>query len=180
MKKDKIVQFVCFVTKLGLDEFSSVWESYAKPLLNGSSRLQETVEGRGSKKFRYVSQHELESGEFKFSFMKGRSQEHFPEHAAKVVLAGGYLTEQFQSPRHPTKGDAKIIAFLDHSEYELDFYRQLNYRYLNIYSAYFESCLYGNVLEFYLPKADAPALLEQLTARPHTEAAMYKDCPVFA
>jgi hypothetical protein len=179
MKKDIIVQFVCFNTNLEYEEFFVRWEAYAKKLSGKTdTMLQEMTAVKLKTKYRYVSQHKCEATDFKFAFMKGRSQDHFPEQRAKVVNAGGYISVQFHSQRSEVKNDVKVIAFLDHNESDLDFFHQQTYRHLNIYMAYYESCTYAYILEFFLQESDAEILIEKLNKRPHTEAGIYKECAV--
>ena len=70
MKKDTIVQFVCFVTNLDLEEFAPNWERYAKRFIskNADAVLQEQVV-QSKTKYRYVSKHEWSQRDFQFSFM---------------------------------------------------------------------------------------------------------------
>jgi hypothetical protein len=180
MKKNTIVQFVCFITNLEFEEFSAMWERYAKQFVAGSAdmTLHEATAIKGRNKYKYVSQHESSSADFKFAFMKGRNSEHFPEHNARVVLAGGYRTVQLQCNHNETKDDVKVMAFVAHNERDLDFYHQQTYRHLNIYEAYYESCAYNYIMEFFIQESDAPALVEQLKTRPGIEVALYKECTV--
>ena len=61
---------------------------------------------------------------------------------------------------------------------DLDEYRKLtNYRYLNIYMAYFESSVHEYVLEFFANKNAETELIEQLKSiGHHFELGMYKEC----
>ena len=179
MKKDKVVQFVCFVTNLKIDEFMGIWESYAKRLgAAGEVMLQETASVKGKNKFRYVSQHSCDATDFRFVFMKGRNEDDFPEHNGKVINAGGYSAVQMQCHHNDIKNDVKVMAFLDHRETDLDFFYQQTFRHLNIYEAYYESCTYSYILEYFVQEADAALLVEQLKTRAGIEAAVYKESAV--
>ncbi len=105
------------------------------------------------------------------------NSDHFPEQKARIVQAGGYSPVQV-GYRHPNKnGDLTIIAFIGHNELDIDYYRKLSlYRHLNIYQAYYESCTYGHILEFCTPEMNASNLLQQITSRRGTEAALYREC----
>jgi hypothetical protein len=180
MKKDTIVQFVCFVTNLKLDEFEPVWERYAKRLTNKKtdSALQQQVTETKSR-FRYISQHEWADQDFQFSFMNERRSEHFPEHNVKVVQAGGYITLQQEKKHREGDGNTKLIAFVSHDENDIEFYRRLPlYKHLNIHQAFYESCSYGYVLEFFVPEIDTDELLLQLKQRSGVEIGIYKECLV--
>lgn len=174
MKKDAIVQFVCFMTDLPFGEFVTKWDFYATQFTNSQLKLQEQFESKS--KFKYISQHECPGKEFEFAFMKGRNSGHFPEHKAKVIQAGGYMAQQIESPVKTAKGIVKIIAFISHDENDLAFYNQLPHRHLNIYEAWYESCLYAYVMEFFTEEANAPALMQQLKSRDGVEAGLYKEC----
>ena len=154
MKKDTIVQFVCFITNLEFEEFAVKWEQYAKEFTAdpGALILQERTKSKT--RYKYVSQHECKPENFRFAFMKGRNSEHFPEHKAKVVQTGGYTPVQIQCEYDNEKNDVKIIAFIGADEMDLDFYHRLTYRHLNIYEAYYESCTYSYIMEFFIQETD--------------------------
>jgi len=179
MKKENIIQFVGFVTTLDFRDFIPQWEEYARQFMKmpGAKILQRETEAKNS--FKYISQHEFREEGFRFSFMKGRNSEHFPEQRVKVTQAGGYIPLQTEAPQHHVKGYVKIMAFVGHNENDIEFYRRLpNFRYLNIYQAYYENCAYGYIMEFFSKEADAPLLIDQLRSRTGSEAALYKDCKV--
>ena len=180
MKKDTITQFVCFITNLDLDEFAPGWERYAKRLANNKSdAILQQQSGETKTKFRYISQHEWPERDFDFTFMNNRRSEHFPEHNVRVVQAGGYIPLQFKKKHPGEDSDTKLIAFVSHNETELDFYHRLPfYRHLNIHQAYYESCAYGYVIEFFVPEKDTDELLLQLKQRPGIETGIYKECLV--
>ena len=110
--------------------------------------------------------------------MNDRKSEHFPEHNVKVVQIGGYTLLGTERRKLIDKSDpAKLIAFISHEEYDLDFYRNLSlYSKLNIYQPYYESCLYGYVMEFFVPEINADDLAKQLKERKGVELGNYKEC----
>jgi hypothetical protein len=177
MKKTTIVQFVCFITDLDLDEFTPKWERYAKRLAshNPETTLQQA---EGKSKFNYISRHEWVEGDFHFSFMNQKHSEHFPEHNVKVVQVGGYTLLQSEKKQKTANSELlKVMVFVSHDENEIDFYCQLPYYHqLNIYQPYYESCSYGYVMEFFVPEAHADDLLRLLKHRKGVEAGMYKEC----
>ncbi|MDP4263875.1 MAG: hypothetical protein Q8941_15210 [Bacteroidota bacterium] len=179
MKKDTIVQFVCFITDIGLDEFMPKWERYAKRLMKGNAEMTLQQRGETKTRFRYISQHVWPDQDFRFTFMNERQSEHFPEHNVKVVQAGGYLQVQAEGQQQEDNGDHKLVAFIGHNENDIDFYRRLScYRFLNIFQAYYESCLYGYVLEFIVSETDIDELVQLLKQRSGVETGIYKDCLV--
>lgn len=177
MSKDKIVHFVGFATTLPFEDFNPLWESCLKRLNVSSQKviLDETIqEQKGT--FKYISQHEHSSADFKFAFMKESTRANFPNQKVRVVQAGGYMAVQFQPFPTKTKGMVKIIAFTSQGDNELDFYQQQSFLQLNVYEAYFENCKYSHVLEYLVNEKDAPALFTELKTRPGIEVALYKEC----
>lgn len=175
MKKDTIIQFVCFITELDFDPFVTKWETYAKKLMTDHTKmaLQEAV-GKG--RFRYISQHECADRDFKFTFMNARRSDDLPEHHIKIIQAGGYSPLQTERKRGQDKGDLKLIAFISHEENDLDFYRNLpGYSALNIYEAYYENCAYGFIMEYFVPEGESFELLAQLKQRPGVISSQYKE-----
>ena len=174
MSKDNIVQFIGFVTKLKVEEFSQTWEGYCRQFKKepGTSILQAATDNF---KYRYISQHHCGTADFRFTFMKGRNSEHFPEQTAKVVQLGGYIAVQFQEESLNQGDGVKVFAFLDHRETELEFYKQQSYQYLNMYEAYYENCSYGYILEYFVKATEAPELIEQLKAKNRNEISLFKE-----
>jgi len=175
---ENIVQFVCFASPLGTDAFKELWEPYARMLVKdpASILLQEGVSAQKSTRFTCISQHACSAADFQFAFMKGKSKSHFPEHKARVIQAGGYLPVAPVVAYKQSRGDAKIIALVGHGETDPAFYRGLGARHTNMYEAYYENCLYGYIIEFFIPSKDAAALLTQLKERPGVEAGIYQTC----
>jgi len=177
MKKDTIIQFVCFITNVQLDEFAPLFERYAKRLTNkkAASALQQQL-AETKARFRYVSQHEWTDADFHFTFMNERRSEHFPEHNVKVVQAGGYLPLEIKRKGGEEEGEVRLIAFIGHNENDIDFYRDLSSNDINIHQAFYESCMYGYVIEFFVEENNADQLLRQLKQRPGVETGIYKEC----
>jgi hypothetical protein len=182
MKKDSIFQFVCFITNLGQDEFLPKWEHYAKRFMNKKTEpaLHQQQQVNGIKnRYQYISQHEWPDQDFQFSFMDERRSEHFPEHNVKVVQTGGYVRNLSEKREPEEDGDVKLISFIGHNENDIDFYRRLShYHLLNIYQAFYESCSYGYVLEYFVPEKNAEELMQQIKQRPGTETGIYRACLV--
>lgn len=179
MSKDSIIQFIGFITSLETEKFLAQWEPYAKDFNKITSpenmTLQQEVNEKS--KYRFISLHEYKNHDFEFNFMKGKSSVYFPEQKVRVVQAGGYAPVQIGSKYQNQHRDVKILVFLSHDEYDIAFYQELSsHKSLSIYRAYYESCAYGNILEYYTAEEDAGELLQQLKMRPCAEAAAYKDC----
>ncbi len=180
MIKTPIVQFVCFVTDLSLDGFLPEWEHYAKRLMSKKCEpvLHQLVTGSNSR-FRYISQHEWANADFQFSFINEKKTGHFQDPKTRVIQIGGYIPVEPQSPGKGEEGDIKLIAFINHNETDIDSYRQLSgYHHLAIYQAYYESCSYGYVLEFFVPENEADELMQQIRQKQCVEAGSYRECLV--
>lgn len=178
MNKENVVQFVGFVTKLKPQEFTENWHQYSnqsKEQLR-TTKLHEATGGKTTNRYSYLSQHFSDSAEFKFAFMKGKSSENFPERMAKVVLMGGYTAIQLELTRHERTNEQMLVVFLNGDETELDFYREQQYQYLNIYQAYYENCSYSYILEYFVAADDAEELINILKTRSHNELALFKEC----
>jgi hypothetical protein len=181
MKKDTIVQFVCFETTVDSDEFKLQWEQYSKLVSNDQEViLQQEVDRKSI--FRYVSQHRCYADDFQFIFKKGRRSAHSPEIEMKVKEAGGYTAVQVESRHETNLNESKIFVFISAADINLEVYRNLSYyQYLNIYQAYYESCTYSYILEFFVENIQAAHLMEQLNIHNRSsEIGMYKECLVQA
>lgn len=177
MKKDTIVQFVGFVTNLDLDVFAPEWERFAKKVIDKKNEpsLQQQVPDTKAK-FKYVSQHEWFDRDSNLRFMDDKKSVHFPEQQVRVVQIGGYITLQFKKRQDTDDNQVRLIAFISHNETDIGFYSELPLNgHLDIYQAYYESCAYGYVLEFFVPETDAEELMLQLKQRLGVEAGIYKE-----
>jgi hypothetical protein len=181
MEKNSIVQFVCFVTDLEEESFVSAWSPFATELIEAPANvtLQQLVKTNHSDKFKYISQHACNPSDFKYSFMRGRSKEYLPDHRARIIQIGGYAAVQVQCMHNDTAGDVKVMAFLNVAEQDLGFYHRLTYRHLNIFEAYFESCTYSHIMEFFIQEQEAASLVKQIRSKPGSDAAQYNECISF-
>ena len=181
MKKDSIIQFVGFSTRLGLEEFVGQWEDYAREFNTGRSGMKILQQESGTTgKYKYVSQHiYLQRQDMRFAFMTERNSDHFAEQKVKVVQTGGYMPLHIGCKHYDENTEVKIMAFISHQENNIEFYRRLlPQQRLNIYEAYYESCAYGYIIEFFTPETHAADLLDQLKKRLGVEVGIYKDCMV--
>ncbi|HET9430992.1 MAG TPA: hypothetical protein VFO70_07440 [Chitinophagaceae bacterium] len=179
MQKESIIQFTGFITQLDFQPFLKSWETYSRQFNNMDETTLLQQDDAGKPKYKFISRQVHDQLDFSFRFMKGRTAEHFAEQKVKVVQVGGYIPLQIGCPLPAESTDSKIVAFVSHDEIDLDFFRELsNYRYLNIFQAYYESCTYGHILEFFSKPSEASELLLQLKTRPGIEAALFKECPL--
>ncbi len=179
MKKDSIIHFVGFTTDIGFDEFIVKWDYYARQVSTGNSAVVLQQDTDTKSRFKYVSQHKLKNDDIMFTFMKGRNSEHFADQKVRVVNIGGYTALQ-TGCKHPEENtDTRLIVFISHNETDINFYRQLlPPDCINLYQAYYESCAYGYIAEFFLPEAGVADLAEQLKIRTGCEVSQYKECMV--
>lgn len=127
---------------------------------------------------RYLSKHKCNADEFKFNFKKARRSAPFPEIEMRVQLLGGYTVEQLEYDCDSKPDESTVYVFVNSSKSTLDEYRRLpNYRYLNIYKAYFESSVHDYILEFFADINHAHELILQLKSQDrHSEPGVYKEC----
>ncbi len=176
MKEDTIVQFVSFETTVASNEFRAQWEEYNK-LVAGKQEvtLQQEVDGKDL--FRYLSQHRFDESDFQFTFKKERRTARSHEIEMRIKEAGGYLALQTECDHETTANNCKIFVFLSRTPELKDYKELLSYQYLNIYEAYYESCAYTFILEYFVENNHVPELVEQLKLYNRiSEIGVYKEC----
>jgi hypothetical protein len=177
MKKDSIIHFVGFTTRLESDKFIYQWTRYAQqiPSVPGVVLQAQT---KGKSRYHYVSQHECQEEDFRFSFMKGRESESFPEQSAKVVMLGGYSPVMIGQDHWDRKWDTKVLMFFTGNILSSHFYYDMvqNVR-PNIYQPFYENCLYTNIIEFAAVEKDALILADWLTKKSEdADISIYTRC----
>ena len=176
MKKDMIVQFVSFETSVATKEFRAQWEEYNKQVTGKQEvTLQQEVDGKNL--YRYLSQHRFHEDDIQFTFKKNKRSAHNPEIEMRIKEAGGYTLLQLECDHETAANDCKVFVFLSTTP-ELTLYKELlSYQYLNIYQAYYESCAYTYILEFFVDNRHLPQLIEQLKIHNRiSEIGVYKEC----
>ena len=173
--KETIVQFVCYETAMNTEEFIVQWERFTKRFL--SKGIEVTLQEQMSKnKFKFVSRNVWPQDSFQFVFMEGRLSHNFPEGHVKVVEAGGYTPLQVECNR--AKADnIKILVFSKDPQTDIEALKKItDYRYLNIYEAYYESCKYAYIFEFYVKESTAEVFKKQLQSEiSGAEIGVYKE-----
>jgi hypothetical protein len=180
MKKDSLVQFVCFETALELDAFLPQWEHFVKESGNKKPEAIILQKALSKTRYKYVSEHIWPQDDFQFVFMKGRRSEHFPESRVKVIQAGGYTPLQMGHKKHEDEDAIKIMVFISNAQTDISSLSSLQpYPSLNVYQAYYESSMYVYILEYFVPETNVADLLQQLkTLAPGAEIAIYRECMV--
>jgi hypothetical protein len=175
MTESYIVQFVGFISNLPVTGFTEQWIEFAQPYSEKSSSitLQQQVQTRC--RYNYISKHKWPGSDFQFSFMGKRKSDYFPERSVKVIQIGGYI-KMHGTEIYP-KTPYTVLAFLKQEEPVMDDYREtgLSVQH-NEYSAFYESCLYGYVFEFFATEAMLPELLAHLKLKTDIDIAVYRDC----
>ena len=145
MREEKIVQFVCFETILGTEQFIMQWEQYTRSVNSDLDVTLQQSEKNGV--FRYVAQHRLAAGELQFVFTKPRRSSRTPEVEIKARQAGGYSILQAERMDDAHADESKIFIFLTDPRADLNVYKQLSsHCKLNIYEAYYENFQYAYIL----------------------------------
>jgi hypothetical protein len=179
MRQDTLFQFVGFETTVNLDDFTSQWENFARRFFKKdihSITLQQQVKSKN--RFRYMSINEWPQDNFRFSFMDGRGSDYFPDHRVKVVQAGGYAPIHLECESH-TQEEMKILLMLHEDQVNHTDFLKMPYHFLNIYQAYYQSCLYSHIVELFVSDGQDIELYDCLKKRfPHSDAGMYRECLV--
>jgi len=149
MKTNKIVQFVCFETTLGSEQFIKRWEEYSRSVNSDQDVTLQQSEKNGV--YRYIAQHRWAAGELQFVFTKAARSSRNPQVGIKAKQAGGYSILQAERMNDAHADESKVFAFLAYPQFDLNIYRRLStHSKLNIYEAYYENCQYAYILEFFV------------------------------
>ncbi|MBI5372314.1 MAG: hypothetical protein HZA79_09870 [Sphingobacteriales bacterium] len=180
MATNSIVHFVGFVTRLESEKFIPAWEDYARKEMFRKREPLLLQQDNGSRnRFRFLSQHIWPEGESHFSFKKNDKSGYFHELPVQVVHIGGYLPMEMTKNSLHKDSDSRLLVMAGHNENDPGFYQSLPYPFrLNSYQAYFESCIYGYIFEYFAAEKEMEEITNCLKQRPGTERVLYKDCLV--
>ena len=174
MRKDKIVQFVCFETILGSEQFITKWEQYNRSDNSDLDVTMQQSEKNGI--FRYIVQHRYAAGEFQFVFTKAKRSSRIPEIGIKEKQAGGYAVLQAERATDAHTDESKVFVFVTNPQTDLGVYKHLSaHSKLNIYEAYYENCQYAYILEFFTKNKYVSEVMEKLKKQ-DDEIGVYKEC----
>ncbi len=175
MKKDKIVQFVCFETTLNLNLFTAQWDQY-----NTSANSQTDLTLQQSEKngvFKYITQHRFENDEIQFAFTKPKKSSRVVEIGIKEKQAGGYSLIQSERKRDAESGESKVFVFFTDAPYGYDDYNKLTGKgKLNIYEAYYQNSKFAAILEYFVKTTAVASLVEQIKLNTSAEIGVYNEC----
>jgi hypothetical protein len=166
---------------MNTEAFVVQWERFTKRFLSKGIEvtLQEQILSKN--KFKFVSRNVWAQDSFQFVFMEGRLSHNFPEGHVKVIEAGGYTPLQMEC-NHAKADIIKVIVFAKSPQTDIEAYKKMDgYRHLNIYEAYYESCKYVYIFEFFVKEAGAQDFTKQLDLQNNSlEVGIYKEYSMMA
>lgn len=178
MTSNSIIHFIGFVTRLESEKFIPAWEQYAKKEMFRKKAPLLLQQDNGSRnKYNFLSLHIWPETETHFSFTKSDKAGYFHEMPVQVVHIGGYLPlEQTNTSLHKDT-ECRLLVMAGHNENDPAFYKTLPYSFrLNSYQAYYESCTYGYIFEYFAAEQEMEEIMNVLKQRAGTERILYKDC----
>lgn len=161
MNDNNQVHFVFFESGLDKDLFLKRWEEYDRSDKNNKGvTLQEAQNGELN---HYISQHRVGRNDGEFVFRKSANKTRVFREPIKSQLGGGYEMTQIERTTHASAGERKVFVFLKDNTTDLTPYHRLAVEFeMNIYEAYFESCRYARVLEYFVKQKQVATLLDSL------------------
>ena len=176
MKENTIVQFVGFETTLEPGAFILLWDEYIAALSGKDVAVTLHQQTDLKSRFKFMSKHIWPAADFQFTFKKGRHSG-FPEREARVVQLGGYMPVHIECIHDTDADDLKLMLFVNPGEANMPALKKLKtYRFLNIYEAYYESCVYGNIFEFFVEASNLDELINNIkTLIDHPQIAAFKE-----
>lgn len=177
MRKDTIVQFVSFETSLNTEEFIVKWEQFNRSFESDLDVILQQSQTKANL-FKYLAQHRLSAGDFRFTFSKGKKSSRAPEAEIRTRQIGGYSI--LFSQRKNTEclpDESKLFVFVTDPTTDLNVFKKiLAGGALNIYEAFYENCTYQYILKFFAKDEEIDRVLQQLKPI-HTEGlGVYKEC----
>lgn len=173
------MQFVCFETTIDFDKFIGNWEHYAKKFESKEVKTSLLEQVNVKSRYKYVSQHMASPDELQFTFMKEKRSVILPESKIKVIQAGGYKPLQPVLNQPEGNDTFKILLFVPKSVYDIEPFKKMDYISLNIFEAYFESCNYSYVLEFFVKESAGEEIIKEIKNLLHNpDVGMYKEALV--
>jgi hypothetical protein len=175
MRKDKIVYFVSFDTTLDSGQFITQWESYTSSVSSNADVVLQQSERNG--KFKYLSQHYCNAGEFQFLITKAVRVFRQTQVEVKTRQMGGYTISQLQRASDTQQRESKVFVFITDPQTDITIYKKLTAKIaLNIYEGYYENCDFAYILEFFTKSKDIDQLLAQLKECNEIHPEIYKEC----
>lgn len=174
--KDTIVQFVCYETSMNTENFVVQWEHFTKRFLNKGIQVTLQQQFSGKNKYKYVSRNVWPQDSFQFVFMEGRLSHNFPEGHVKVVEAGGYTPLQVECTVAKSHM-VTVVVFAKDNRADIGALKKMEgYSHLNIYEAYYESCKYVYIMEFFVKESACEDFMKNPALINHSiEAGIYKE-----
>jgi|SRR5690348_16392446 len=175
MTENTIVHFVCFETLLESEPFMKRWKEFTHS--SGSNADVIIQQSRKNKCYLYIAQHGFKSSDdLQFKFYGERSSSRIVQERIKATPIGGYTVLQSESANEAATGESKIFMFLADVRTDLNFYKETPFNgKLNIYEAYYQSCSYAYILEYFVQSGQAAALKEYLKNYDNSEMEIYNE-----
>lgn len=175
MKGNTIVHFVCFETILESEPFMKRWKEFTHS--SGSNRDVILQQSKKNKQCLYIAQHGFKTtDDTQFEFYGERASSRIIQERIKTTVIGGYSLLQSESSGEAARGESKIFMFLPNGRANLTLYKEVPFqRKLNIYEAYYQSCNYAYILEYFIPSSNAAALKEYLRNNDNSEMDIYNE-----
>jgi hypothetical protein len=173
-----IIHFIGFATPLETEKFIPAWEQYSKKEMFRKKAPQLFQQQPGSRhKFNYVSLHTWPDTEANFSFTKSDKAGYFRELPVQLVHIGGYLPLEPTNANLHQDAEYRLLVMAGHNEYDPEFYKSLPFSFrLNSYQAYYESCSYGYIFEYFAGEQEIEEIMNALKSRAGTERILCRDC----
>lgn len=98
----------------------------------------------------------------------------------KAREVGGYTAVQVEYGEKTNTNESKILVFINNSMIDFSPFKQLQlYRHLNIYEAYYESCAYSYILEFFVEDIRVTEFMSLFkNQNSAAELGLYKECQI--
>ena len=179
MAQSTIVQFVSFETILDVDEFIVKWEQYNR---SSESDLKVVLQQSqlDTKSYRYLAQHRIPTGDFHFTFSKGKKTSRLPEVEIRTRQIGGYIEINGQRKNNLClPGENKLFAFINSPYLDMEEIGKIfSQGSFNVYEAFYESCQYRYILEYFAEDEQLRHALGLLKAMDLAGFGLYKECLV--
>ena len=93
------------------------------------------------------------------------------------MQAAGYTPVHLECESHIH--ETKIMLLVNDEDVNKAAFKHMPYHFLNIYQAYYQSCLYSHIIELFADDDQAPELFDLLKKRfASCDAGMYRECLV--
>jgi hypothetical protein len=97
----------------------------------------------------------------------------------QVIHIGGYLPLETLNKNLHKENENRLLVLAGHNENDPAFFQELPFSFrMNTYQAYYESCSYGYIFEYFAPEKDMEGITESIKQHSGTERILYNECLV--